>query len=199
MLQTGAIEGTAELLLRAAGLTSTEPPNPDQMAERLLGSAARPVPPHILRRDGALARVGADWCIFLRADIPEARRRFAILHELSHWAIGTGATEEQCDALAAAMLAPRAAFLAALRAHGAMLPRLARYFRTSESCIALRLGEATDKPLALITPMSVRLRGAPYEWPADTKLRELATRPALKGLRKAVLRDDRTRAMLVAK
>jgi hypothetical protein len=198
MANREGIEGTAELLLRAAGLSLSAAPDPDQLVHRLLGGPARAVPPYVLRRDGALARVGATWCVFLRADLPASKRAFTLLHEIGHWAIGAEASEEECDALAAAMLAPRKAFLDALRTDGRGLARLAQRFATSESCVALRLGEATGKPLALVTPTSVRLRGASHDWPNERRLRELAERRRPMGLRKCRLLDEPGRTMLVA-
>jgi hypothetical protein len=194
MLINGEIEATAQRLLREAGLPVTERPNPDQLARRLLGSPVRLVPPHVLRREAALARVSGQWWVFLRSDLAGERRAFALLHEVAHWAIGATAAEDRCDALAAAMLAPRPAFLQALERHGS-LQTLARAFATTESCVALRLGEATGRPLALVTPSSVRLRGAAYSWPSE---RDLRSRTALPGIKRARLRDDRTRAILTA-
>lgn len=198
MPMNGEIERTAELLLRAAGLTNGEIPQAERVAARLLGGGVRRVPGHVLRRDGALARVGAEWCIFLRSDLPESRRAFTILHEISHWAIGRDATELQCDALAAALLAPRGPFLAAVERHGFRLARLARCFCTTESCIALRVGEATGQPLALVTPTSIHLRGSGYLWPDEPRLRELAKTSRMAGIKRARLSDDRHRAVLRA-
>lgn len=198
MPMNGEIERTAERLLRAAGLGNGEIPAAEVIASRLLGGGVRAVPEHVLRRDGALARVGAEWCVFVRSDLPKTKRAFTIFHEVGHWAIGRESTEAQCDALAAAMLAPRDAFLAAVERHGFRLPRLARCFYTTESCVALRLGEATGLPLALVTPTAIRLRGSAYSWPSESRMRELVRAPRTAGLRRCRLRDDEGRAVLRA-
>lgn len=195
MLIDGEIETTAQELLRTARMSLTERPNPDELARRLLGSTVRAAPPHVLRREAALARVSGQWWVFLRSDVTGARRGFALLHEVAHWAMGAAAAEGRCDALAAALLAPKRAFIQVLDRIGPALPRLARAFDTTESCVALRLGETTGRPLALVTPRSVRVRGEGYSWPSEAELR---MHQRLPGIRRAVLRDDRARALLTA-
>lgn len=194
----GEIERTAELLLRAAGLKNGDVPAAELVAERLLGGGVRRVPRHVLRRDGALARVGAEWCVFIRSDLHDRKCSFTILHEVCHWAIGRSATEDQCDALAAALLAPRCPLMAAVTRYGFRLPKLAETFRTTESCIALRVGEATGVSMALVTPSKIRLRGSSYSWPTEPRIRELVSAGRLPGLSKCQLRDDSSRAVLFA-
>ncbi len=113
--------------------------------------------------------------------------------------MGCDATESKCDALAAALLAPRAPVLAAVARHGFRLPRLARCFGTTESCIALRVGEVTGQPLALITPTAIRLRGGEYSWPNEPRMRELVLSARPIGLRRCRLSDDNERAVLRAR
>lgn len=192
----GDIEKLAETLYREAGYGSCEQAPLVTFATRLLGPrAVRLVPANALPGNGALARVGDQWRVYLRRDAPRTARRFVLLHELAHWALGKGGSELDCDALAAALLVPRPAFLKAL-AHTRELPALARSFGTTESCVALRVGETTGRPLALVTPESVRLRGEPHSWPTDRELRTLAISPK-PGLRKATLRDDAQRVALI--
>lgn len=98
------------------------------------------------------------------------------------------------DALAAALLAPRQQFLRALGEDGYRLPILARRFETTESCVALRAGEVTGEPMALVAPRSVRVRGAEWTWPTERELR----RGSLPGVRKVSLRTERPRFVLRA-
>jgi len=143
--------------------------------------------------------------IYYRSSLAPQRADFVVAHELAHWALGTRLTEDEndiesaCDALAAALIAPRRAFLDAVRAYGTRLPRLARAFQTTESLTALRLGETTGEPLALVAPRSVRVRGAMYSWPGESQLRALAAaRRSGPGLRNTRLRDDPRRTVLRA-
>lgn len=195
----GDLEMIADSVYCDAGLTTERPAEPIELAERILGEGSvRFVPCHALPGRGAVARVRGRWGIFVVAQTPEPVRRFIVLHELAHVVLGKGATEQQCDSLAAALLAPRQAFLSALREHGDRLPALARTFGTSQSCVGLRLGEVTAQPTALVCPGSVKIRGASYCWPSEPNLRELAQRQRIPGLRKARLSDDRSRAVLRA-
>ncbi len=195
---TGDFDGTAEALYKFAGFATSQQPPLLSLVERLIGDGAvRTVPAEALRSDGALARIGTGWRIYLRADVPPIRKRFVLLHELSHWALGPEASEEVCDRLAGALLLPRCAFLRELERRRTCC--LAGCFGTSESCAWLRYGEATGNPLALVTPTSIRLRGATYLWPAESIMRELAGSRRAPGIRKLRLGDDATRAVLRSK
>src|SRR5690606_30327780 len=107
----------------------------------------------------ALAVVEGERRIYVRRGLSAARQRFAVAHELAHWALGLlsgSEAEARCDALAACLVAPRRAFQRALRdtdCYG----ELAELFGSTESCVALRLGEVTGEPVALVTPSSVRV------------------------------------------
>ncbi len=199
-LDQADIEGEADRLYRAAGLDSGTAAPIIWLATELLGAGAI-VPVHMLREPGGacLARVNGQARIYFRSRLPPMRRDFAIGHELAHWCLRDAEEgfelELACDALAAALIAPRAAFLKVVARHGARFTRLARAFATTESLVALRFGETTLEPLALVAPGSVRVRGAVYSWPSEPALRALATSPR-PGLRKASLRDDPRRHAL---
>jgi hypothetical protein len=200
-MKYGDIERLAADLIGRSRLDGTAPISPLTLAEKLLGPGAiRRVPPRCLPAGAALVRVHGDWRIYLASDLPPKPLRFAVCHELAHWALGDAATgselERLCDALAAALLAPREAFLRVLRDTGPRLPALARRFETTETCVALRLGETTGAPLALVAPSVVRVRGAGFAWPSEREIRALAQRARLPGLRKARLRDDPARVAL---
>lgn len=191
----GDIEAVAGTLYRAAGFSLDVQAPPLAIAERLLGDGAiRTAPAEAMASRGALVRVGSNWRVYLNAGCDAQQKRFVLMHELSHWAL-PDATEETCDRLAAALLLPRPAFLAAVAHHGARLATLARRFGTTESCAALRLGEATASPVALVTPLAVRKRGAAFGWPADAVLR---ARVRVPGVRKCRLTDALQRLMLQA-
>lgn len=193
------LEGVALALYKQAGLEPDTAADPVDMAERLLGDGCvRLVHSSALPATAALARVGAEWRIYVRSLAPAPRQRFAVLHELGHYALGAGATEEGCDAVAAALLLPGPAFRAAALELGADWPALAAQFGCTESAAALRWGEVIGAPLALIAPLTVRVRGLPWAWPAEeTAIRALATAPR-PGLATARLRDDRRRVVVTA-
>lgn len=195
----GDIEEVAEKLYQTAGFELSAQAPPVLLARRLMGDAAvRTVPDDVLQGSGALVRVGDEWRVYLRAGAANEVKRFVLLHELAHWALGPSATEGACDALAAALLVPRPAFLAAVGRHGRRLPILAHSFGTTESCVGLRLGETTKRATALVSPQKIRLRGAGYRWPSAAALRELALADHVPGLRKAKLRDDPGSVLLSA-
>lgn len=203
-LDQADIEGEADAAYRAAGLDPDEAVSPIWLAKRLLGERnVVGVPALMHQLGGCLALVNGAPRIFYRNRLPTELRDFVVGHELGHALLrdraGEGVElERACDAFAAAIIAPRRAYLAALRVCGAQYPKLARAFATSESLVALRFGEVTGAPLALVAPRSVRVRGAEYSWPSEPAIRELAARPK-PGLRKAQLKDDLRRLVIRVK
>lgn len=190
-------ESEAERLYLRAGIEPASGASPSSLVRALLGSRSiRFLTEEWLPGGGTLARVGTQWRIYLRRDLPLEQIRFVALHELAHWALGAGAAESDCDALAACLLAPRAAVERALRETGASYTRLSRWFGCTETFAALRYGEVTDEPLVVVAPASVRVRGREWSWPTDQELRALAKAPALPGVRRARLRDDPARVAL---
>ncbi len=175
------------------GLTPVE-----AIARAVLGPAAlRSVPPRALPGDAALATVGGVRAIFLRTGLPKHRARWAIAHELGHVLLGLDSSrqehEDVCDAFAATLLLPTVAFQEALLESGPSFRALARRFTVTESCAALRVGEVTGVPLALVAPARVRVRGSGYQWPSERELRALK----VPGAQRVRLKDDRQRMALL--
>lgn len=192
------LEGEADALYRAAGFDPDDQAPSVALVRRLMGeNAIRAARGDLIAGNAALVRVGDEWRIYIRTSTALRLKRFALLHELAHWALGYEATESECDTLAAALLVPRRALLRDVGRVGEKLPRLASRFQASETCIALRVGETTDSPMALITPKSVRVRGAEWSWPLEPELRSWA-KQEIPGLKKARLRDDPRRTVLKA-
>lgn len=191
------LEREVDRLYRTAGLDPLAGAAPADLVRGLLGPAAiRFVDEQWLPGGGSLARVGSEWRVYLRKGQSGPALRFIALHELSHWVLGPGGTEEECDALAARLLAPRAAFETAIRETGGSYTRLAKWFGCTETFAALRYGEVTDEPLVVVAPANIRIRGQRWSWPSESELRELASKPRLRGLRKAKLRDAPLRVAL---
>lgn len=195
------LEGDSEWLYRRAGVDCAAPAPPIWLAAQLLGAGCVLAVPALRQPGGAcLARVSGVARIYYRERLPPERRNFAVAHELAHWCLRDRAgedVEQACDYLAAALIAPRRAFLKAVQKHGARFTRLAKAFATTESLVALRFGETTLEPLALVAPLSVRVRGSAYSWPSQSALRAIAAAPKPR-LRKAQLRDDARRLVLRA-
>jgi hypothetical protein len=200
LMNDGEFEGLAESLYREARLETDVAVSPVRLVDRLMGERSlRVVPASAMADEAALVRVGVTWRIYVRADLSQADRRFAALHELAHWSIGLTASEADCNRLAGALLVPRRAFQLRLDLLGVRVARLADQFGTTEACAWLRLGEVTpDRAIALVSPASVRIRGRAFSWPAPGRLRELAAARRVPGLRKAVLRDAVPRVVLQA-
>lgn len=191
------LEDEAVRLYRSARLDPSEGAPPSALVQGLLGAGAiRFLAPKWLPGGGAIVRVGHEWRIYLSNDLSKESARFILLHELSHWALGPSGTEDECDALAARLLAPRPAFEVALREAGGSYTRLAKWFRCTETFAALRYGEVTNEPLVVVAPANVRIRGQAWSWPSEPELRALATRSRLRGIRKAKLRDAPLRVAL---
>jgi len=193
------IDTEAERIYQRAGLDLSVGAAPARIIRSILGAAAvHFVPPTALRNGGALARVGADWRIYLSSGLPPREVGFVALHELAHFVLGESGTEDECNALAAALLAPAPAFRRlAEDGRAGVFSRLAKWFNCSESLAALRMGEL-GTPTALVTPDSVRTRGDGFSWPAAPDLRKLAAKKTMPGIRKARLRDDPRRIVLRA-
>jgi hypothetical protein len=192
-----AIEVEAARLYRLARLDYWRGAAVGELVRGLLGrDALRTAPATALPTDGVIARVHGRWFIYVREGLRDAR--FIALHELSHWALGPGATEDECDALAVRLLAPRPAFERALKETGPSYTKLARWFGCTETFAALRYGEVTDEPLVVVAPANVRIRGLAYSWPTEPEIRGLARARRLPGLSKATLRDDPSRFALRA-
>lgn len=197
------LEGIAAAMLREGGQESDEAPQLGRLATALLGpnsveyTLACP-------GDGALVRVHGQWRIYVRHRLSIERRAFAVAHELVEWWLRTrenylGEDVEHCANYgAAAILAPRRAFLIALRALGSDLTALADEFGITESHAALREAEVTRIPRALVSPALVRVRGdESFVWPDEQTIRGWARR-ARPGIRKIRLKDDPRRVVLDA-
>jgi len=200
---TNDFEWIADEVLRLADVDEMAPAKPVALVRALLGPGALfSVHARSLPGDGSLAVVNGQPRIYIRQGLSPIRRRWVICHELAEWWLWqSGVRDEQiegvADAVAAAVLAPRRAVRAALKSAGPSYTGLAEHFGTTESCIAMRLAEVTGRPMALVAPAKVRVRGEDYAWPEEGQIRSLRwTRRA--GLERMKLHDDRRRVVLSA-
>lgn len=190
------IEGEATRFLENRGFDSRQSPHMISLAYAALGPRNVFAVPRM--------RVAAR----MRGDILEVRPSawgtalgYRIAHELAEWHLARAAwpadvIERYADRLGAALVVPRPALRAAIAQVGRHLPTLSLIFGTTESIIALRLGEVTGSPLALVTPRTVHARGE-WEWPDTATVREWAKRPP-PFVTRTVLGDDRRRVVLEA-
>jgi hypothetical protein len=194
------LEGEAAWLLREFDLR--KPPGAKAIVQRHLGAGAVRVA-SIVGADAKLCPdVHGRTLIFVRPRLSPESFRWAVLHELAEWHLQrvgyrSEDVEQAAELLTAALVVPRESYRGALRVHGEAWEQLALGFATTQTCIALRHGEITGEPLAVVAPATVRVRGQEWAWPPEPELRRLAraTRP---GLRRGVLTDDRRRIVLLA-
>ncbi len=202
------VECEARWLLEAKGFALDDAPDALELATCWLG----PEPIIVVGSlevwgDGEVEEVvEGEWKIFVRSHLSPQRLQFTICHELAEWHLKQigyqpehfSVKEEVADRLAAALIAPRGAFRAAVRRHDYDFEQLALDFGTDQTCSALRLGEVEMIPLLAIGPR-VRVRGPEFGWPKTIdQLRRLAAKTPLPGIRKAQLTDDPSRVVLMA-
>lgn len=195
------VEAEAVRLLERLGFDSARAPYVEAVAAAAVGAA------HVVTtsRMFAPARyVPESDTIEVRASVGSMRRRWCLAHELGERALHLLAyqgedSEQLADGFAAALLVPGPALRAELRRSGRHLPTLARLFAVSQTIVALRLGEVTGSPLALVSPRWVKVRGEDFAWPGEEELRAIASRrepPA--GVERRALTDAAGRVLLTA-
>lgn len=168
------VEGEAMFLLKLAGVDAEIRPSPLRVARRL-GLHVMTIHAGSLPGDAALARVWDEWRIYLRRNLRPEQAQFAIAHEIAEWHLRqqqTANVEDLADRIAAALLVPRRAFQRIARAPE--WARLARRLRVTQPFAALRWGEVTLEPTAVVSPRGVRTRGAPWGWPPVAVLQQEA-------------------------
>lgn len=193
-------EHEAEARLESLGLDTTRPYPPEHIARLMLG-------PENVERVHNLAvpaRYRADRGVLeIAAKVSDAAAGWLSAHELAEIVLDEIGyrepdVEEVADRLAASFVAPRPALRRALRWLGVDIARLAKAFRTTQSIMALRLGEVTGRPLALVTPQRVHVRGEAFEWGTPGALRQLLTGSLPDGLERIAVTDAKGRHIIAA-
>jgi hypothetical protein len=172
-----SVERCARGLLRRAGYSDDETPGPVRIAHGL-GLTVLEVPADEVRGDG---EVQGDT-LLVRWGLSRERFNWSIVHEvMEHHAYEVGHRfahyldkERWCDAGAAALLAPWRAFRRDIHSFGPEFAALARSYGLSPTAAALRFGECTGTPVAVIAPLSVRVRGVPRAWGTIAEMRQAA-------------------------
>jgi len=194
-----SIEGEAESILRGAGFDPADPPDVEQLAAAI----TRVVAHHGISAPARfVASTGELW---LNPRLSPRRRAFSIAHELAERHLARSAyegddVEARANAIGAALLVPAPALRVAIRSVGRRLADLAEVFDVSQSIVALRLGEVTGSPLALVMDRRVAVRGEPFAWPSPARLVAIAGgREAVpEGVTVERITDARRRAVLAA-
>lgn len=197
-LDTADLEGDIEGIYDEARCGRDEVLPPSKLATRIFGRGCIVEVSNMIGA-GELARSGSRWFIGVRRGLPRSRIEWIIGHEMGHWrrrVEGRVADEDEeaaCDYIGAGLILRRRAFIRAAVGREHAFAELAKQFRTTETMVALRVGETLSVPVAVVTPHLVRARGVDQS--AD-QLRALA-RSGGPGVTRVRLTDDRRRVALV--
>ncbi len=179
ILSPSDAERLADAILDEAGVDPSQCTPTPEIARRILGpSAVQIVPRSALRSLGALTRTGDRWRVVLRRGLPPELIGHVVGHELAHWAgrrHGVQLDEEDCDWIGAALVVPKRFVRSVIIDRVA---DVAKEASTTQSLVALRVGEALEVPLALVAPLRIRVRGPEeWHWPDADTIRRWARRP----------------------
>jgi hypothetical protein len=189
------LEGDAVAFHRFARSEPDDPEDLNTLCKRTVGSYPQRVR-MVGRGDLHPGIRGQPWTLRVHRALPPELARFVVAHELAHWwflhtgwrAPSHAHLEAACNALGAAILAPRPCFMTALRDVGrSRVHRLAKTFHTTQACALLRLGETTGRPVVLVRPSAPIVRGECFAWPSDLAELERAVRQPPAGVHPIVV------------
>jgi len=170
-------EGAQRAIYDEAGAPFDEPCEAHELALALMGRGWCEYVDTLIC-DGCYSRAGARERIYLRRRMHPFREVWTIYHELSerhfYGERGDPAHDFACDATAARLRAPMAAFRRLVHAVGDDFATLASETETSQTSAAMRWAEVTGTPLIVVSPDHVRARGDAFEWPDEEELRRLS-------------------------
>jgi len=194
-------EYLAAQILDEARAPQTECTPPAILARRLLGHGVQIAPRRALRSLGAMVRVGDDWRIYVQRGAPRGLVGHIIGHELAHWIAHRDRIdldEDDCDWVGAALVLPRRVVHSQASHVLETLSCMAESARTTQSLVALRVGEVLETPVALVAPERVRVRGPEsFVWPVEHTIRSWCRRP-VEAVKLVPISDDKHRVVLVA-
>jgi hypothetical protein len=176
------IEGDALAMFAQARLEPDRSPSMDLLSLRLIGSKPRRV---IMGREADLhPGLAGRYVLRVHRCAPPDRARWLVGHELAEWWYrdrffpgGHVEREAWCDALGAALVAPRPAFLSAMRALEHRVHRLAEAFDVPRALALLRIGEVDRRAVIYVRPSGPIARGAAFGWPIGPGLVRAVGRP----------------------
>jgi hypothetical protein len=197
----GDVEGDAIAIYRRAGYEADRSVSVVRLVRELLHTEVMRA--HLTgQRESDICTSNGKAFIAIRRGIAPARARWRIGHELAHWWYDlTGYRgediEARCDALGAALVVPRPAWLSLRRRVGDDVRELAASLATTQSLVLLRRGECEGTPTALVEPRRVIVRGWDFAWPDEAIVRRVA-RTGHPSLHKVTLTDEGRRVGLMA-
>lgn len=164
-MRIGDIERLAEDAHRRAGYTARLPLSALTLANTLLGRGTRHAVFDVDNHDAPASVVDGPRgpSLLVRSSLPPRGAEWFGARALADWiakAQGLRLTEAELDLFTACIRAPRPAVERAAVRIGPAFSDIADAFRISESAAALRYGEVTGTPLALLAPKRpTRVRG----------------------------------------
>lgn len=191
-MDQGEVEGIAAAVVSLAGVDDAARVSPVQVAKGLGVPVIRGA---IIRAGACLATLNGVRTICVRRGAVGNELRWLVAHELGHLALERERyvgedVERLADAIAAAIIAPRRAVQRARREIGPAFVELGAAFGATPTSAALRWGEVTGEPVAVLAPARpVRVRGDEWGWPPDVA--RLAKGRVPVGLVRAGLGDRR--------
>jgi hypothetical protein len=199
MIDAGELDEVVECMYRRANAGADQVLSPLALARKLYGpSTVQWVRNQIA--PGECGRTEDQVYIGLRAGLPMTIARHLCGHELGHLELGMRGSGEPdielaCDYIGAAIMTRRRPFARRACGRERDFKQLALDFGSSETLVALRIGEVLRLPVAVVAPHVVRARGD-AQWPDEQRVREFARKGAA-GLSRVRLTDDRRRVALV--
>lgn len=170
----------AHYIRERAGHAHCGPVDGCALAESLGIPVRYSCPPWIVG-EAELERVGNGFGIILQTGLSTASASFAACHELAHVEIRrrhivlSHVDEEAfADRVAAATVMPISRYMQDVILMAPHFPLLASKYQTTQAATALRYGEVTSRPVAVVGNASVRLSGDYYPWPGAPELRKIA-------------------------
>lgn len=195
------VEGDADLLLRLARIDDEDVVDVLALA-RHRTMTGRGIFRSRTGPESYLSGWGDDTQVCIRAGLLPERARWLVGHELAelHYRrigyVGED-REARCDALGAALVAPRRAMRRAIREHAHRVHSLARELQVTQSLALLRLGEVDQRPVLLDRPGGVIVRGRDFVWPSGPGLARAILRGG-DGCHPCPIRDEEGRRGLMA-
>ncbi len=193
-------EGEALLAYDEAGLDPERPPAIGALCKALFGRPPEPVP-H-LAREAMMGVLDGAPRIFYRAGLWNARARFVCAHEIGHGRRrqlhqrADALAEAKADLLGACLIAPRPAFLRAIKRMGHAVYDLAHAFNTTQATACLRIAEVTGRPVLLLGAGGPdRQRGEPFVFGDVKKALRGAMRASVHPIK---LADEKRWALMAA-
>jgi hypothetical protein len=167
------IERDAVEMFAAAKCNPSDGPGIAEVCRRLIGRGPEWAP--LRSCEAAFCVLRGQPRVYVRRGTLPARARWLAGHELAHWWYRKhGANdvdlEERCDRLGAALVAPKPCVEGTI-GRTTDVRRIARDLATTESLAALRIGEVSGVPVALVSAGRIRVRGQCYPWPDRDLLR----------------------------